>query len=102
MNLDWRRVEETFYTATVDGSLLELEYTDGVGWFLYSPLVDHVGVGYLGDDLHSAIHVAVALLNATHRIDGWTVDGVSAGGLPWGAPSAYADLDVEPGDDLWP
>jgi hypothetical protein len=91
--VDWRRVEDNYYTATVDGSLLELEHSEAGGWHLYSPLVDHDGVGYLGQDLHSAAHIVVALLSAKYRVDGWTINGSKAAGLPWGSPSAYAALD---------
>jgi hypothetical protein len=99
MQLDWRKVSDDFYTATLDGSLLELEYSDGVGWHLFSPLVDHAGVGFLGEDLHSAMHLAVALLSANYRVHGWTVNGANVAGLAWGPVGDYGHLDLD-GDGL--
>jgi hypothetical protein len=107
MKIHWRTLSSRAYAALApDGSPLELHAgaggDDDDGWHLFSSMPEHAGVDYLGDDLHSAMYLTIAMMRGTHKVEGWTVDGREDGNLVWGttAPPDATD-ENDPTDTSW-
>lgn len=102
MKLHWVKVSDDAYTAEApDGSSLDLRPDrDYGGWHLSSQMPEHAGVGYLGDDLHSAMHLTAAMVGAEHEVDGWNVDDAPVVDLARG-PDPPDDPPVSSGTRTW-